>query len=315
MAPNMPLTAGTKLGPYLILSLLGRGGMGEVYLGSDTKLRRQVAIKMLPKTLLSDRELLGRFEREAHLLAALNHPNIAAIYGFDDSAGVPALIMELVEGENLADRIVRAPIDVEEALQLAKQLAEALEYAHDRGVVHRDLKPANVRIRKDSALKVLDFGLAKALSDIRVSDIDNSPTAGAEATRAGVILGTPAYMSPEQARGKPVDRRTDIWSFGCVLFEMLTRKVAFKGATVTDTLSLVLTQDPGWSQLPTTTPPNIRQLLRRCLQKDVKRRLQAIGDARIEIEEYLALPPVIGVTSVGDETNAGVREHCCPAIS
>lgn len=192
----MPLTAGTKLGPYEILSPLGRGGMGEVYRASDKKLRRQVAIKVLPTTLFSEPERLGRFEREAHLLAALNHPNIATIYGFDDSAGVPALVMELVEGETLAGRTLRAPIDIEEALQIAKQLAEALEYAHDRGVVHRDLKPANVLIREDGVVKVLDFGIAKALADIPVpEDIHNSPTCSAEATRAGVILGTPGYVS------------------------------------------------------------------------------------------------------------------------
>lgn len=287
----MPLTTGTKLGPYEVVSLLGSGGMGEVYRGSDTRLRRQVAIKVLSATLLSDPDRLARFEREAHLLAALNHPNIAAIYGLDDSAGVPALVMELVEGETLSDRIARAPIDTEEALQLALQLAEALEYAHERGIIHRDLKPANIRIREDGMLKVLDFGIAKALADVPAREnIHEFPTFSAQTTRAGMILGTPAYMSPEQARGKPLDRRTDIWSFGCVLFQMLTRKPAFEGETVTDTLSAILTQDPNWSQLPATTPPKIHRLLRRCLQKDVKKRLQAIGDARVEIEEYLAFP-------------------------
>lgn len=305
----MPLIGGTKLGPYEILSLLGEGAMGEVYRAFDTKLRRQIAIKVLPTKLLSEHERLGRFEREAHLLAALNHPNIASIYGFDDSSEVPALIMELVEGETLADRIVRAPIDIEEALKLAKQLAEALEYAHDLGIVHRDLKPDNVRIREDGMLKVLDFGIAKALADIPASEgIHNSPTVSAEATRAGMILGTPAYMSPEQARGNPVDRRTDIWSFGCVLFEMLAHQRPFEGETITDTLSLVLTQDPDWSRLPSTTPPTIRQMLRRCLQKDVKKRLQAIGDARIEIEEYLALSQRIGTTSAFEEATVEARE-------
>lgn len=285
----MPLIAGSRLGPYEILSPLGSGGMGEVYRAVDTKLRRQVAVKVLPATLLSDRERIGRFEREAHFLAALNHPNIAAVYGFDDSGGAPALVMELVEGETLADRIARAPIEVEEALELAKQLAEALEYAHDRGIVHRDLKPANVRIREDGVLKVLDFGIAKVLADTSApQDIHNSPTYSSETTQAGVILGTPAYMSPEQARGKPADRRTDIWAFGCVLFQMFARRPAFQGETVTDTLSAVLTREPDWSYLPPVTPPALRNVLRRCLQKDIKKRFQSIGDARIEIEETLA---------------------------
>jgi len=287
----MPLITGARVGCYEVLSPLGSGGMGEVYRAFDTKLRRQVAVKVLPGTLLPDRERMGRFEREAHLLAALNHPNIAAVYGFEDSGGAPALVMELVEGETLAERIARGPIEIEETVGLARQLAEALEYAHDRGIVHRDLKPANVRIREDGVLKVLDFGIAKALAETSAAqDIHTSPTFSSETTQAGVILGTPAYMSPEQARGKPVDRRTDIWAFGCVVFEMLARKPAFQGETVTDTLSCILTQEPEWSGLPPATPAALHNVLRRCLQKDSKKPFQAIGDARIEIEESLAAP-------------------------
>jgi len=288
----MVLAPGTRLGPYEILSPLGTGGMGEVYRASDTRLRRNVALKVLPSFLLSDQQRLGRFEREAQLLAALNHPNIAGIYGVEDSAGVFALVMELVEGPTLAERLTSSQIAIEEALYLAKQLADALEYAHERGIVHRDLKPANLKVRDDGMLKVLDFGIAKALAgDPASADVYSSPTLTAEATRAGVILGTPAYMSPEQARGKAVDRRSDIWSFGCVLFEMLTRRVAFEEETVTDTFSAILSKEPDWSRLPSTTPPRIHSLMRRCLQKDARNRLQSIGDARIEIEECLASPP------------------------
>src|SRR5271167_3200002 len=219
----MALTAGTKLGPYEIRSPLGTGGMGEVYRAADSKLGRDVALKVILQEFAQDSQLMARFQREAQVLASLNHANIAAIYGLEDSGGTRALVMELVEGPTLAERIKMGPIPLEEALPIARQIAEALEYAHERGIVHRDLKPANVKITPDGTVKVLDFGLAKALSDERApADITNSPTITAAATQAGLILGTAAYMSPEQARGRPVDRRADIWSFGAVFFEMLT---------------------------------------------------------------------------------------------
>lgn len=230
-----------------------------------------------------------RFEREAKVLASLNHPNIASIYGIEESNGTRALVMELVEGPTLADRIKQEGIPFEEALPIAKQICEGLEYAHERGVIHRDLKPANIKITPDGGVKLLDFGLGKALeSDATAGDISNSPTISYLATQAGIILGTAAYMSPEQAKGKAVDRRTDIWAFGCVLYEMLTGKHAFDGETVTDVLAAVVRAEPEWSQLPTSTPDRIRELLRLCLKKDAKQRLQAIGDARIAMEETLS---------------------------
>ncbi|MGA9882468.1 MAG: protein kinase [Candidatus Acidiferrales bacterium] len=285
----MTLTAGTKLGAYEILAAIGAGGMGEVYRAHDSKLGRDVAIKVLPDAFARDSERMARFQREAKLLASLNHPNIAAIYGFEDSGATHALVMELVEGPTLADRLKAGPIPIDEALRIAKQICEALEYAHERGIVHRDLKPANVKVTPDDAVKVLDFGLAKAIEgDASSMDIANSPTISRLATQAGVILGTAAYMSPEQAKGRPVDRRADIWAFGCVLYEMLTGKHAFGGETVTDTLAAVIRAEPDWSQLPTNTPTRVRVLLQRCLQKDAKQRLQAIGDARISLDEVLS---------------------------
>src|SRR5260370_4155877 len=241
----MTLTPGTRLGPFEIVAPVGSGGMGEVYRAVDTKLRRHVALKVLPTLLSSDPARLARFEREAQFLAALNHPNIAGIYGLEETAGISALIMELVEGLTLSERIVLSPIQIDEVLVFARQLADALEYAHERSIIHRDLKPANLKVRPNGTLKVLDFGLAKALADdAATANIHDSPTLTAEATAAGVVLGTAAYMASEQARGKPVDRRADIWSFGCVLFEMLSGRLAFEGETVTDTLSAILTKDP-----------------------------------------------------------------------
>ncbi len=261
--------------------------MGEVYRASDSRLRRDVALKVLPQSFAADPQRMVRFEREAQVLASLNHPNIAAIYGLEESGTTRALVMELVEGPTLAARIGRNPVPLAEAMPIARQIAEALEFAHERGIIHRDLKPANVKFTQTDSLKVLDFGLAKALADDpSSSNISSSPTLSG--TRAGSILGTPAYMSPEQARGKPVDRRTDIWSFGCVLFELLTGRMAFQGETVTDTLAAVLTTHPPLEGLPSSTPPNLRRLIERCLQKDVRERLQAIGDARIEIEDSLS---------------------------
>jgi eukaryotic-like serine/threonine-protein kinase len=285
----MPLVSGTKLGPYEVVGLLGAGGMGEVYRATDTKLRREVALKVLPQPVATDSERMARFEREAQLLAALNHPNIAAIYGLEDSDSTRALVIELVEGSTLAERIAQAAIPVDEALPIACQIAEALEYAHERSIVHRDLKPANVKIKPDGTVKVLDFGLAKALTeDSTNTDISNSPTLTAAATKAGFILGTAAYMSPEQARGKSVDRRSDIWSFGVVLFEILTGKMPFQGETVSDTLAAVIRAEPDCTLLPSSVPRGIRTLLLRCLNKDPRQRLQSIGEARIAVENALS---------------------------
>jgi len=284
----MALLTGSQLGPYQIVSPLGVGGMGEVYRAHDSRLRREVAIKVVPEATTHNPDRMARFSREAQFLAALNHPNIGGIYGLEESSTMLALVMELVEGPTLADRIATGPIPIEDALPIMKQITEALEYAHDRGIVHRDLKPANIKIKPDGTVKVLDFGLAKALSDdVRAADISNSPTLTAAATQAGLILGTAAYMSPEQARGKAVDRRADIWSFGVVAFEMLTGKMAFKGDTVSDVLAAVIRGEPDWSLLPAGLPNEIQQLIRRCLNKDPRQRLQSIGEARIAIENVI----------------------------
>jgi eukaryotic-like serine/threonine-protein kinase len=288
----MALQPGNRLGPYEILAAIGAGGMGEVYRARDAKLGRDVALKVLPEAFARDAERMARFQREAKVLASLNHPNIASIYGLEDSGSTHALVMELVEGPTLADRIKSGAIPIDEALRIAKQITEALEYAHERGIVHRDLKPANVKVTNDDAVKVLDFGLAKAIEgDAASIDISTSPTMSRMATLAGVLLGTAAYMSPEQAKAKPVDRRADIWAFGCVLYEMLTGKMAFSGETVTDTLAAVIMKDPDWSQLPAATPIRVRVLLKRCLQKDPKQRLRDIGDARVSLDEVLSGAP------------------------
>lgn len=285
----MLLSIGSRLGPYEVLSPIGAGGMGEVYRARDSKLGRDVALKVLPEAFARDAERMARFQREAKSLASLNHSNIASIYGLEDSGTTHALVMELVEGPTLADRIRSGPIPIEEALPIAKQIAEGLEYAHERGIVHRDLKPSNVKVTDDDAVKVLDFGLAKTMeAEKPLGDATTSPTISQMATQSGVLLGTAAYMSPEQARGKVVDRRTDIWAFGCVLYEMLTGKMAFGGGAVTDTLAAVLRAEPDWSSLPAETPARVRMLLRRCLQKDAKQRLQAIGEARISLDEVLS---------------------------
>ena len=290
----MSLSAGTRLGSYEIVASVGVGGMGEVYRATDTKLKRDVAIKVLPSTVAGDAERLARFQREAEVLAALNHPQIAHIYGVEEFDGTKALVMELVEGPTLADRIARGAVPAEEALPIAKQIAEALEAAHERGIVHRDLKPANIKVRTDGTVKVLDFGLAKAVQDRTTSgpqDLSQSPTITSPAmTMRGVILGTAAYMSPEQARGQMVDARTDLWAFGCVLFEMLTGHGAFRGQTVTDVLASVVKEEPPWEVLPADTPAAIRKLIRRCLTKDRRRRMASASDARIEIEEALESP-------------------------
>jgi len=283
------LSAGTKLGPYEILSPLGVGGMGEVYRARDGKLNREVAIKVLPEAVAEDADRLARFQREAQVLASLNHPHIAAIYGLEKAGSVEALVLELVEGETLAERIAQGPMPVDEALAVARQIADALEAAHEKGIVHRDLKPANVKVTPEGKVKVLDFGLAKALTgDASSPDQTHSPTLTAAATQAGVVLGTAAYMSPEQARGKAVDKRADIWAFGAVLYEMLSGQKAFEGETVSDTLAAVLRADIDWSRLPVGTPAAVSGVLHRCLDRDPKHRLRDIGDARIALEDLAA---------------------------
>jgi eukaryotic-like serine/threonine-protein kinase len=288
----VPIIAGKRLGPYEILSAVGAGGMGEVYRVRDTRLDRIVAIKVLPEAFAHDTERVSRFQREAKTLASLNHPNIATIHGLEQFDTTSYLVMELVPGETLQERIRRdGPVPVEEALSIAKQIAEALEAAHEKGVIHRDLKPANVKVTPDGKVKVLDFGLAKTFSgDTVESDPVNSPTLSMAATMHGVILGTAAYMSPEQARGKAVDKRTDIWAFGCVLYELLTGKKAFEGEDVTEILAAVVKTEPDWSRLPEATPSAIQVLLRRCLRKDRRQRLADAGGIRIEVEEALAAP-------------------------
>jgi Tol biopolymer transport system component len=287
----MTLASGTRLGSYEVVAPIGAGGMGEVYRAHDTKLARDVAIKVLPANFVDDPERLSRFQREARMLAALNHPNIATIYGLEQSGGVTCLVMELVPGETLADRVKSGPLGVEEALKIAVQIAEALEAAHEKNIIHRDLKPANVKVTPEGKVKVLDFGLAKAFAgDAPNEDIGNSPTLSRAATMQGVILGTAAYMSPEQARGKSVDKRTDIWAFGCVLYELIAGTQAFDGEDITEILAAVVKSEPDWNRLPESTPHSIRMLLRRCLRKDKSLRLRDAGDARIEIHEALATP-------------------------
>ena len=283
---------GTCLSHYRITAKIGEGGMGEVYRATDENLGRDVAIKVLPDAVAKDSERLARFKREAHLLASLNHTNIAAIHGLEEADGKPFLVLELVEGEDLSARLERGPIPGDEAIDVAKQIAEALEEAHEHGIVHRDLKPANVKLTPDGKVKVLDFGLAKAFMDDEASkstsgNLTQSPTMTSAGTQAGLILGTAAYMSPEQARGKPVDKRADIWAFGVVLYEMLTGRRLFEGETVSDILAAVLKTEPDWSALPDTIPDAVRHLLHRCLERDPKRRLHSAADAAIEIEESL----------------------------
>ena len=282
---------GRQLGSHTILALIGRGGMGDVYRARDTTLRRDVAIKVVADAFLSDATRLARFEREARVLATLNHPNIAAIYGVEESGGIRGLVLELVEGETLADRLAVRPLAVPDALRMAHQIADALDAAHDKGVIHRDLKPANIKITPDGTVKVLDFGLAKILSrDSSNAEPPHLSTMTVDPTQEGVIAGTAAYMSPEQARGLPVDKRTDVWAFGCVVYQMLTGRRAFSGDTFSDTIAKVLEREPDWSALPPQTPPAIRRLLRRCCEKDPKRRLRDIGDARLDIDEALDGP-------------------------
>jgi serine/threonine protein kinase len=288
----MTLTAGTRIGSHEILALLGVGGMGEVYRAHDAALGRDVAIKILPEVCLADPDRRTRFDREARVLASLNHPHIGAIYGVEEASGAPALVLELVEGPTLADRLARSALPLKEALTIAGQIADALEAAHEKGIVHRDLKPSNVKITPEGVVKVLDFGLAKLGLGVSSGtgqnvahrfgpdDLSHSPTFSIGGTKEGVLLGTAAYMSPEQARGQAVDKRADIWAFGCVLYEMLTGGAVFARETISDTLVAILERAPDWTVLPASTPPTVRRLLERCLTKDPKLRLRDIGDAR-----------------------------------
>ena len=283
----MGLAAGTRLGVYEIVGLVGAGGMGEVYRATDSNLKRNVAIKVLPEAVASDGERLARFQREAEVLARLNHPNIAAIYGLEKSDGTAALVMELVEGPTLADRIAQGPIPVDDVLPIARQIAEALEAAHEHGIIHRDLKPSNIKLRPDGAVKVLDFGLAKAMDGplSGSSSVSMSPTITTPAmTHVGVILGTAAYMSPEQVKGKPTDRRADIWAFGVVLYEMFTGRQLFTGETAAEILAGVMKDEPRFD----TIPADVRPIVERCLRRDLRRRWQAMGDVRIALEEGIA---------------------------
>ena len=308
--------AGRRIGGYEVVSLLGAGGMGEVYRATDTELGRDVALKLLPEEFAEDRERLERFRREARFLAALSHPGIAAIHGLEESDGLRFLVLELVPGETLAERIARGPIQIAEALPIFRQIAEALEAAHEKGIVHRDLKPANVKITPEGRVKVLDFGLAKGFAgNSSVDDPEPSPTPSEDLTSAGLILGTPSYMSPEQTRGKRVDRRTDIWAFGCVLYEALTGRKAFAGETASDTIVRILEHPPEWERLPDETPRSIRLLLGRSLEKDVDERLQHIGDAGIEIEEALTAPATSTALVAAAALARRTRSWAIPALA
>jgi serine/threonine-protein kinase len=328
----MPLSAGTRLGPYVVETPIGAGGMGEVYRARDTRLDRDVALKVLPDLFSGDPERFARFEREAKLLAALNHPNIAQVYGFEPPAaagGQAAIAMELVDGQTLQG-LLEAPetaakgLPLARALAIARQIATALESAHDQGIIHRDLKPANIKIREDGAVKVLDFGLAKALAPEGVSttaDVAQSPTLTARSTQLGMILGTAAYMSPEQAKGRAVDRRADVWAFGAVLFEMLAGHRAFEGDDVSDVLASVLKSDPDWHALPADLPSPVRRLLRRCLEKDPKKRLRDIGEGMLQLDEGLAAASsASGITgapasSSGPQTTKALWRRAAPIVA
>ena len=288
----MSLSPGTRLGQFEIAELVGAGGVGEVYRATDTKLGRDVAIKVLSGTFALDGKRLARFNREARLLASLDHPNICAVHDLQESDGIHFMVMPLIEGDTLADRIARGPIPVEEALPIFAQIAEALEAAHEQGIIHRDLKPGNIKVSADGKAKVLDFGLGKAIEYETAAASSEVPTRtkmpdSTKMSQEGVVLGTPVYMSPEQARGKPVDKRTDIWAFGCCLYEALTGEIPFRGETISDTLAKVLERNPDWDRLPPDTPPQVRVLLRKCLQKDSTLRLRDIGDARIDVLDLI----------------------------
>ena len=310
------MESGSKLAHYEILSPLGKGGMGEVWRARDTKLGREVAIKTLPEEFAKDEDRLARFEREAKLLASLNHPNIAAIHGFEEDNGTHFLVMELVEGDTLADRLDRGAIPVEDSLKLALQIADALKAAHDKGVIHRDLKPLNIKVTDDDNVKVLDFGLAKAFAgDGAEASVSNSPTLSMAATQQGVILGTAAYMSPEQAKGRAVDKRTDIWAFGCVLYEILTGHQSFGASDVTESLAAVISLQPKWDTLPTYLHPRLREALEHCLEKQVTKRFQDIGDVKADIEKVLADPSGAIVQPVAEAVQAKLQSKLPWAVA
>jgi Tol biopolymer transport system component len=312
----MNLAPGTRLGPYRVAALIGAGGMGEVYRARDTTLDRDVAIKVIAATFAADPDRLARFEREAKVLASLSHPNIAHVHGFEHGDGLHALVMELVDGEDLASRISRGPIPFNEALNIARQIADGLDAAHEKGIVHRDLKPANVMITPDGAVKVLDFGLAKpGLNGAGADAMTHSPTMVAAAgTREGVLLGTAAYMSPEQTRGRIVDKRTDIWAFGCLLYEMLTARRAFGGETLSDTIAGIIEREPDWSALPKTTTLAVKRLIERCLQKDPKRRLRDIGDARGDLDDRPIASDAVPPPAAGRSRIRAVSIAAAPAV-
>ena len=303
----MALEVGSRLGHYDVTALIGEGGMGQVYRATDTELGRDVALKILPDAFAADPDRLARFQREAQVLASLNHPNIAQIYGTeeDKSDGTRALVLELVEGPTLADQIARGAMPIEDALPIARQITEALEAAHEAGVIHRDLKPANIKVREDGTVKVLDFGLAKALDATPVGVSSESPTRPPDVTRSGVILGTAAYMSPEQATGRPVDRRADVWAFGAVLYELLSGERLFRGDTVSDLLAAVLKDQLDFAGLPAETPAAVKRLMRRCLTRDSRNRLRDIGDARLELAEAVDGRAEEGVGSIESAGAAG----------
>jgi Tol biopolymer transport system component len=304
----MPLDVGTKLGVYEVLSSLGAGGMGEVYRARDTRLNRDVAIKVLPDAFVTDRERVARFEREAQLLAALNHPNIAAIYGLEKSGETQFLVLELVDGESLAHRIASSPgLSIDQALAIARQLVDALEAAHEKGIVHRDLKPANIMLTSDHRVKVLDFGLAKFDAGGSGSDVSNSPTLSFAATQAGVILGTAAYMSPEQAKGRNADKRSDVWAFGCVLYEMLAGKRAFEGEDLSDTLASVIKSEPDWTALPASVPAHVRTILKGCLAKDRRARIPDLAVVRYVLDGIVTAPPPPAETTGRTRHSRGLR--------
>ncbi len=301
---------GKTISHYKVLEKIGEGGMGEVYRATDTKLNRDVALKILPEQFASDSQRMGRFQREAEVLASLDHPNIGQIYGIEDAGETKALVLQLIEGPTLAERIAQGPIPVEEALKIALQMAEGLEAAHEKGVIHRDLKPANIKITPEGQVKILDFGLAKALEGETPPDsgLSQSPTLTAAATQAGVILGTAAYMSPEQARGENADQRADVWAFGVVLFEMLTGRRTFEGRTVSDVLAAVLATEPQWNSLPDNLHPRLRQLLERCLSKELRNRYASVGDGRVDIQTVLADPAGVLVQPTADVVQAQPRQ-------
>jgi serine/threonine protein kinase len=300
---------GQTISHYRIVEKIGQGGMGEVYLADDTTLDRKVALKFLPEVFTSDPERMARFEREAKLLASLNHPNIAGIYGLEQADGNRFLVLEYVEGETLQAKLIKGALSLEDALELCRQIAEGLEAAHEKGVIHRDLKPANVMITAEEKVKILDFGLAKAFSDETQSiDSSQSPTLTEAMTQPGVILGTAAYMSPEQAKGKSVDKRADIWAFGCILYECLTGKRAFEGETITETLAAILRGEPDWNRLPPNLHPRISLLFERCLEKHSKDRYGVISDARVDIQKVLTDPSGVLVKPVtADATQRKIR--------